>query len=90
MGIVRQTYYACMKVKQILRTHLIKYEERDLYMSVEYQTELKDRINSTVIDVPQLFIDGQLIGVRATTLPLKIHFILPKRELCLLLQLNSF
>ncbi|XP_033216993.1 glutaredoxin domain-containing cysteine-rich protein CG31559-like [Belonocnema kinseyi] len=62
MGIVRETYYACMKVKQILRTHLVKYEERDMFMSSESQSELRDRIGSTIIQVPQLFIDGQYIG----------------------------
>ncbi|XP_024945282.1 uncharacterized protein LOC107272196 isoform X2 [Cephus cinctus] len=62
MGIVRETYYACMKVKQILRTHMVKYEERDMFMSAESQTELRDRIGCTTIQVPQLFIDGQYIG----------------------------
>ncbi|XP_051172407.1 uncharacterized protein LOC127288795 [Leptopilina boulardi] len=62
MGIVRETYYACMKVKQILRTHLVKYEERDMFMSTECQTELRDRIESSTIEVPQLFIDGEYIG----------------------------
>ncbi|XP_012286039.1 uncharacterized protein LOC105702779 [Orussus abietinus] len=62
MGIVRETYYACTKVKQILRTHMVKYEERDMFMSTESQTELKDRIGCTSIRVPQLFIDGQYIG----------------------------
>ncbi|XP_046624706.1 soluble guanylate cyclase gcy-33-like [Neodiprion virginianus] len=62
MGIVRETYYACTKVKQILRTHMVKYEDRDMFMSTEYQKELRDRIQSTTIQVPQLFIDGQYIG----------------------------
>lgn len=64
MGIVRETYYACMKVKQILKTHLVRYEERDMFMSTECQTELRDRMESTTtIEVPQLFIDGEYIGV---------------------------
>lgn len=63
MGIVRETYYACTKVKQILRTHMVKYEDRDMFMSTEYQKELRDRIQTTTIQVPQLFIDGQYIGV---------------------------
>ena len=63
MGIVRETYYRCVLVKQILRTHMVKYEERDMYMSTEAQTELKDRIGCTAIEVPQLFINGQYIGV---------------------------
>ncbi|OXU26100.1 hypothetical protein TSAR_010479 [Trichomalopsis sarcophagae] len=62
MGIVRETYYRCVLVKQILRTHMVKYEERDMYMSTESQTELRDRIGCAAIEVPQLFIDGQYIG----------------------------
>ena len=63
MGVVRETYNRCINVKQILRTHMVKFEERDMYLSSESQTELKDRLNLSAIHVPQLFIDGQYIGV---------------------------
>lgn len=63
MGIVRETYAKCANVKQILRTLLIKFEERDVFMSCEYQQEIKDRMQSDMIQVPQLFVDGQHIGV---------------------------
>ena len=65
-GIVRKTFYNCKKVKQILRTHMVKYDELDLFGDAELQTELRDRLGSTVIQLPQLFIDGQHIGVRNT------------------------
>ncbi|KAK1121783.1 hypothetical protein K0M31_010094 [Melipona bicolor] len=61
-GIVRKTFYNCKKVKQILRTHMVKYDELDLFGDAELQTELRDRLGSTVIQLPQLFIDGQHIG----------------------------
>lgn len=63
MGIVRETYAKCANVKQILRTLLIKFEERDVFMSNEYQQEIKHRMQSLEIQVPQLFVDGQYIGV---------------------------
>lgn len=63
MGIVRETYAKCANVKQILRTLLVKFEERDIFMSSEYQQEIKDRMQSIEIQVPQLFVDGQHIGV---------------------------
>lgn len=63
MGIVRETYAKCANVKQILRTLLIKFEERDIFMSTEYQQEIKDRMQSLEIQVPQLFVDGQHVGV---------------------------
>lgn len=63
MGIVRETYAKCANVKQILRTLLVKFEERDIFMSSEYQQEIKDRMQSREIQVPQLYVDGQHIGV---------------------------
>ena len=48
---------------QILKTHMVKYEIRDMFMSRDLQTELKERIGCETIEVPQLFIDGQYIGV---------------------------
>lgn len=66
MGIVRETYQACMKVKQILRTLLVKYEERDVFMSSEYQAEIKERMKCEFILVPQVFVDGQHVGVCIT------------------------
>jgi glutaredoxin domain-containing cysteine-rich protein 1 len=63
MGIVRSTYTKCQSVKQILRTLLVKFEERDVFMSNEYQQEIRDRMQKNEIDVPQLFVNGHHIGV---------------------------
>ncbi|XP_002073635.3 glutaredoxin domain-containing cysteine-rich protein CG31559 [Drosophila willistoni] len=62
MGIIRDTYTKCANVKQILRTLLVKFEERDVFMSVEYQAEMRQRMQSTHIRVPQLYVEGQHIG----------------------------
>ncbi|XP_053950666.1 probable serine/threonine-protein kinase DDB_G0282963 [Anastrepha ludens] len=62
MGIIRDTYAKCANVKQILRTLLVKFEERDVFMSIEYQQEIKERMHSETIKVPQLFVEGQHIG----------------------------
>lgn len=62
MGIIRDTYQACMKVKQILRTLLIKFEERDVFMSIECQQEIRERMRCDFILVPQVFVDGQHVG----------------------------
>lgn len=63
MGIVRETYTKCANVKQILRTLLVKFEERDVFMSSDYQQEIKDRMQSEAIQVPQVFVEGQHVGV---------------------------
>lgn len=65
LGIVRDTYAKCANVRQILRTLLVKFEERDVFMSNEYQQEIKDRMQLPKIQVPQLYVDGQRIGVSA-------------------------
>ncbi|KAG5666308.1 hypothetical protein PVAND_017859 [Polypedilum vanderplanki] len=62
MGIVRSTYAKCKSVKQILRTLMVKFEERDVFMSINYQQEIRDRMQTDDIDVPQLFVDGHYIG----------------------------
>ncbi|XP_068141156.1 glutaredoxin domain-containing cysteine-rich protein CG12206 [Drosophila tropicalis] len=62
MGIIRDTYAKCSNVKKILRTLLIKFEERDVFMSLEYQQEIRERMQDEKIRVPQLFVEGQLIG----------------------------
>ncbi|KMZ08038.1 glutaredoxin domain-containing cysteine-rich protein CG12206 [Drosophila simulans] len=62
MGIIRDTYAKCANVKKILRTLLIKFEERDVFMSVEYQQEMRERMHDETIRVPQLFVEGQHIG----------------------------
>ena len=63
MGIVRSTYAKCQNVKQILRTLMVKFEERDVFMSYNYQQDIRARMQSDDINVPQLFVDGQYIGV---------------------------
>lgn len=63
MGIVRSTYGKCQTVKQILRTLMVKFEERDVFMSYAHQQDIRDRMQNDFIDVPQLFVDGQYIGV---------------------------
>ncbi|XP_055524069.1 uncharacterized protein LOC129717863 [Wyeomyia smithii] len=62
MGIVRETYAKCANVKQILRTLLVKFEERDVFMSNDYQQEIKERMQNESIQVPQVFVDGQHVG----------------------------
>jgi glutaredoxin domain-containing cysteine-rich protein 1 len=63
MGVVRQPYQDCVLVKKILRNLLVKYEERDVFMSRETQAEIRERLGTDVIIVPQLFVEGQHIGV---------------------------
>jgi len=42
---------------------MVKYDEADLFRDTELQTELRDRIDLEVLTLPQLFVDGQHIGV---------------------------
>ncbi|KAK2151958.1 hypothetical protein LSH36_344g01018 [Paralvinella palmiformis] len=60
--IIRETHDRCLKVKKILQTHMISYEERDIFMSRKNHEELHDRLSSDHKEVPQVFADGQHIG----------------------------
>jgi glutaredoxin domain-containing cysteine-rich protein 1 len=63
MGVVRETFQDCVLVKKILRNLMVKYEERDVFMSKDTQTEIRERMGCDFIIVPQVFVEGQHIGV---------------------------
>ncbi|KAK3929937.1 Glutaredoxin domain-containing cysteine-rich protein, partial [Frankliniella fusca] len=62
MGVVRATYQRCVRVKQILRTLLVRFDEKDVFMSREVQAELMERMRQDTIQVPQVFVEGQHVG----------------------------
>lgn len=45
-----------------MRTLLVKYEERDLFMASHHREQLQHRLGTSSIELPQLFVDGQHIG----------------------------
>ena len=63
MKIVRSTAEKCERVRHILQTHMVRYDERDMFMSRENQRELMERFGVDVVDVPQVFADGKHLGV---------------------------
>ena len=46
LGVVRDHLARCQKIRHILRTLLIRVEERDIFMCKRHQLELNDRINA--------------------------------------------
>ncbi len=62
LQVVRQAYDKCKRVKKILQSHCVKYEERDLYKKKEYQQELQFRLNLSQVDLPHIFFNGKYIG----------------------------
>lgn len=42
---------------------MLKFEERDVFMSQVNQLDIRERMQSDFVEVPQLFVDGQYIGV---------------------------
>ena len=65
LSILRETWARCVKVRQILRNLLIKVDERDVFMSRENQTELMERMGTEYgLQLPQVFVDGQHLGVK--------------------------
>lgn len=63
MTVVRKTHERCKIAKKILQNHMVRYEERDLFMNKENQKELMERLGTSTISLPQVFADGGLIGV---------------------------
>jgi glutaredoxin domain-containing cysteine-rich protein 1 len=63
MGIIRDTFTQSLKVRRILKTLLVKFEERDVYLSIEHKEEVKRRLGGDKVTVPQLFLDGRHLGV---------------------------
>ena len=64
MTVVRESADKCKAAKNILQTHMVRYEEKDLFMSSENQKELMERLGTSAIEVPQVFADGIHLGVR--------------------------
>jgi len=63
--VVRDTYDKCLRVKKILQTHMVRYEERDISISRDNHRQLAERLGgSSNVDLPQVFADGLHIGVR--------------------------
>ena len=62
LQVVRLSYNKSKRVKKILQSHCVKYEERDLYKKKEYQHELQYRLNLSHIDLPHIFFNGKHIG----------------------------
>ena len=68
LSILRETWARCVKVRQILRNLLIKVDERDVFMCRENQTELMERMGTCQLQLPQVFVDGQHLGVKVLLL----------------------
>jgi len=65
--VVRDTFDKCLRVKKILQTHMVRYEERDVSLSRDDHRQLAERLGSSTVQLPQVFADGLHIGVRRTT-----------------------
>ena len=63
MTVVRSISDHCTSIRKILQGHMVRYEEKDLFMSVENQKELLERLGQSAIDLPQVFADGIHLGV---------------------------
>ena len=61
--IIRDTYERCKRARDILQTHIVEFEERDVFLSNANQHDLKERLKLDKIVVPQVFVDGQHLGV---------------------------
>ncbi|KAG8202016.1 hypothetical protein JTE90_010387 [Oedothorax gibbosus] len=62
MGIVRTTFERCRKVRKILETLMVKFEERDVFMNRGFQQEVRERLAIGRVLLPQVFVEGRHLG----------------------------
>lgn len=65
-GIVRATFQHCLRVKTILSTLLVGFDEKDIFKCRAYQWELAERLRDDDghdnVRIPQVFIEGYHLG----------------------------
>ena len=59
---IRDISSNCARVKHILSTHRISFDERDIFLHPAFGEELRERLNSTQTVLPYVFCKGILIG----------------------------
>ncbi|XP_014665024.1 PREDICTED: uncharacterized protein LOC106807247 [Priapulus caudatus] len=63
LRVVRSTFDNCEKTRNIFRTLMVRFDERDLCVNEEAQEELRERQEvETLPEIPQVFLNGELIG----------------------------
>jgi len=66
IGIVRETKARCTAIRNIFRNMLIRYDERDVFMSRDHLQELTHRLGGRAGALPQVFLHGQHLGDAST------------------------
>lgn len=61
LGGVRRTFEDCNKVRLILESHRVVFDERDVALHGEFRQELKELVGDGE-EVPRLFVKGRYIG----------------------------
>ena len=67
---VRHTYEECRYILTVFHNLRVRVEERDIYIHKFYQRELEERLGveeAIKLPVPQVYINGQHIGVSEAT-----------------------
>lgn len=70
---VRRAHEDCKYILGIFHNHRVKVEERDVWASQNYLRELEERLKGTDFTLPQVFINGQHIGVNTACIHVDLH-----------------
>ncbi|RUS72662.1 hypothetical protein EGW08_019577 [Elysia chlorotica] len=84
MSVVRETSERCKSVRHLLQNHMVRYEERDLYMSREVQQELSYRLKQEGVSelrLPHVFADGIHLGVSKCNIITHITIVFPLQKI---------
>ncbi|XP_028774733.1 uncharacterized protein LOC114731675 [Neltuma alba] len=61
LGGVRKTFEDCNRVREVLESHRVVYDERDVSLHGEFLKEMKEMVGEGVT-VPRVFVKGRYIG----------------------------
>ncbi|KAK4262920.1 hypothetical protein QN277_028411 [Acacia crassicarpa] len=62
LGGVRKTFEECNKVREILESHRVVYDERDVSLHGEFLKEMKEMVAEEGVTVPRVFVKGRYVG----------------------------
>ncbi|KAL3844460.1 hypothetical protein ACJIZ3_001863 [Penstemon smallii] len=61
LGGVRRTYEDCNRVRQLMETHMVAYDERDVSLHGGFLSEMRELLGEGV-GVPRVFVKGRYLG----------------------------
>ena len=62
LGGVRKTFEDCNRARDVLESHRVVFDERDVSLHGEFLKELKELVGEGVVALPRVFVKGRYVG----------------------------